>query len=263
MRYADAGDVRIAYDDQGPRVDGGMVFLPGWCNSGRNFFALVAERLAARHRVIKLDWRGHGDSSRTNADFGHDELADDAMAVIGATGVHPVVLVAQAHGGWPAIQLSRRLGDRVAKIVVLSWFVLDPPPPFMAVFEMLQDPQRWRLGLDQLRAGWLAGAPEEVAEWVRRETGSYGYDMWSRAARAVTADYARHGNPLRAAAELDRKPDILHLFSQPRAAGFLAGQQEFSAANPWFSVRRLNGVTHFPALEIPDAAAAEIERFAG
>lgn len=156
MRYADAGDVRIAYDDQGPRVDGGMVFLPGWCNSGRSFFALVAERLAARHRVIRLDWRGHGDSSRTNADFGHDELADDAMAVIEATDVHPVVLVAQAHGGWSAIQLSRRLGDRVAKIVVLSWFVLDPPPPFMAVFEMLQDPQRWRLGLDQLLAGRLA-----------------------------------------------------------------------------------------------------------
>ena len=82
-------------------------------------------------------------------------------------------------------------------------------------------------------------------------------------ARGSTADYARHGNPLRAAAELDRKPDILHLFSQPGAAGFLAGQQEFAAANPWFSVRRLNGVTHFPALEVPDAAAAEIERFAG
>jgi hypothetical protein len=49
----------------------------------------------------------------------------------------------------------------------------------------------------------------------------------------------------------------------PRTAGFLVGQQEFSAANPWFSARRLNGVTHFPALEIPDATAAEIERFLG
>jgi len=47
------------------------------------------------------------------------------------------------------------------------------------------------------------------------------------------------------------------------ADAFLAGQQDFSAANPWFSARRLNGVTHFPALEIPDATAAEIERFLG
>ena len=263
MRYADAGGVRIAYDYEGPRADDALVFLPGWCNSGRSFFALLAERLADRHRVIRLDWRGHGDSGRRGADFGHDELADDAMAVIEASGVRRVVPVAQAHGGWPAIRLRRRLGDRVTKIVVLSWQVLDPPPPFVAVFEMLQDPGRWQQGLDQLLAGWLAGAPEDVAEWVRRERGNYGFDMWSRAARAVIADYARHGSPLHAAAKLDPKPDMLHLFSQPRAAEFLTEQQEFSTVNPWFSARRLDGVTHFPALEIPDATAAQIEQFAG
>ena len=140
MRYADAGGVRIAYDDEGPRADDAVVFLPGWCNSGRSFFALLAERLAARHRVIRLDWRGHGDSSRPGTDFSHDELADDAMAVIEAAGLRSVVLVTQAHGGWPAIRLGRRLGDRVTKIIVLSWMVLDPPPTFMAVFGMLQDP---------------------------------------------------------------------------------------------------------------------------
>jgi hypothetical protein len=141
--------------------------------------------------------------------------------------------------------------------------VLEPPPPFMAVFEMLEDPERWRQGLDHLLGGWLAGAPDDVAGWTRRETGSYGFDMWSRAARAVTADYGQYGSPLRAATELDRQPDLLHLYSQPRTTEFLAGQQDFSAANPWFSARRLDGVTHFPALEIPDATAAEIDRFLG
>ena len=53
------------------------------------------------------------------------------------------------------------------------------------------------------------------------------------------------------------------MFSQPRAAGFLTGQQEFSAANPWFSAKQTDGVTHFPALQIPVATAAEIEPFAG
>ena len=225
MGYADAGGVRIAYDDEGPRADDAVVFLPGWCNSGRSFFAVLAERLAARHRVIRLDWRGHGDSGRPGADFGHDELADDAMAVIEAAGVSPVVLVAQAHGGWPAIRLRRRLGDRVTKIVVLSWLVLDPPPPVMAVFDMLQDPQRWRQGLDQLLAGWLAGASDDVAGWVRGETGSYGFDMWSRAARAVTADYAQRGSPLRAAAELDHMPAMLHLFSSRAPPGSSPGSR--------------------------------------
>jgi hypothetical protein len=55
--------------------------------------------------------------------------------------------------------------------------------------------QQLRQGLDNLLGGWLAGAPEDVAGWTRRETGSYGFDMWSRAARAVTADYGRYGSP--------------------------------------------------------------------
>ena len=96
MSYAGTGGVRIAYDDEGPRADDAVVFLGAWCISGRSFFALLAERLAARHRVIRLDWRGHGDSGRPAADFGHDQLADDAMAVIQATGVRHVVPVSGA-----------------------------------------------------------------------------------------------------------------------------------------------------------------------
>lgn len=57
---------------------------------------------------------------------------------------------------------------------------------------------------------------------------------------------------------------MLHLFSPAAGRRSLTGQQqEFSAANPWFSVKRMDGVTPFPALEIPDATAAEIEPFAG
>ena len=64
------------------------------------------------------------DCGRPGSDFGHDELADDAMAVIQATGVRRVVPVFQAHGGWPALWLRRLLGNRVPRIVLLSWMVL-------------------------------------------------------------------------------------------------------------------------------------------
>jgi hypothetical protein len=36
---------------------------------------------------------------------------------------------------------------------------------------------------------------------------------------------------------------------------------DLSAFSEWFSARRLDGATHFPALEIPDGTAAEIDRF--
>jgi pimeloyl-ACP methyl ester carboxylesterase len=92
MSYADAGGVRIAYDDQGPRADAAVLCLTGWWMN-RGFYAPLAELLSARHRVITLDWRGHGGSSRPPQDFGHEALADDAMAVIEASGVRRVVPV--------------------------------------------------------------------------------------------------------------------------------------------------------------------------
>jgi pimeloyl-ACP methyl ester carboxylesterase len=125
----------------------------GWLDRG--FFAALAERLAARHRVIRLDWRGHGDSSRPPTDFGHEQLADDADAVIEASGVRRVVPVSQAHGGWAAVELRRRLGDRVEAIVASSWLVLDPPLAFVGALEALQDPERGRDAREQLFSMWL------------------------------------------------------------------------------------------------------------
>lgn len=108
MSYTDADGIRIAYDDQGPSSDAAILCLTGWWMS-KGYYGPLAERLAARHRVITLDWRGHGDSGRAPTDFGHEGLADDAMAVIQATGVRRIVPVTQAHGGWAGVELCRRL----------------------------------------------------------------------------------------------------------------------------------------------------------
>lgn len=66
------------------------------------------------------------------------------------------------------------------------------PPPFVAALETLQDKERWREGREQLYSMWLTGAPEGVVEEIRREMGVHDFDMCSRAARVVTAHYARH-----------------------------------------------------------------------
>lgn len=260
MSYAEADGVRIAYDDRGPRSHRALVCMTGWWMD-RGYYRPLVERLTDRHRVITLDWRGHGESDRAPADFGHQQLADDAIAVIEARGVESVVPVTQAHGGWAAVELRRRLRDRVPKIVAASWLVLDPPPPFVAALEGVQDKARWREGREELYRQWFADVPAHVVDEMRREMNVYDYEMCSRAARVILADYARYGNPLRALSELDSKPDFLHLFAQPRAPEYLEAQEAFSVANPWFSMKRLDGVSHFPALELPDETAAEIERF--
>jgi pimeloyl-ACP methyl ester carboxylesterase len=218
--------------------------------------------LAIGHRVLALDWRGHGDSERGEGELGHAELLADALAVLEASDVDSVVPIAQAHGGWIATELRRRLGGRVPAIVASSWLVLDPPPAFRGVLESLQDPSRWEQARDQLLSMWTTGAPAPVADRVRREMGGYGFEVWSRGGRAIAEEYARHQNPLEALAALNPPPRFLHVFSQPAVPEFLAAQHAFAREHPWFCVCRLDAVSHFPSLEVPDAMAREIEAFA-
>ncbi len=261
MKLAEAHGLRIAYDDLGTAdTRPTLLCLPGW-GVNRGFFAPLAERLSARHRVLVLDWRGHGDSASSSGLFGHTELVEDALAVVEASGAQTVIPIGQAHGAWIAVELRRRLGARVPAIVASSWLVLDPPPPFLGALGALQDASRWEQTRDQLLAMWTTGAPADLADRVRREMGAYGFPIWAGAGRAITQEYARHGSPLRAMAALTPPPRFLHLFSQPKAPEFLAAQESFASEHRWFEVKRLEAVSHFPALEVPDVAAAEIERF--
>src|SRR5688572_1747889 len=120
MNHVDTHGVRIAYDDRGAGADGpAFLCLPGWCVN-RGFFDPLAERLAVRHRVLAMDWRGHGDSERSVADFGHAELLDDALAVVDASSAEAIIPIGQAHGAWIALELRRRLGARVPGIIATS-----------------------------------------------------------------------------------------------------------------------------------------------
>ncbi len=259
MQQASSRGVDIAYDDRGPASSRALLCLPGWC-SNRTLFTAFAERLAGHRRVLALDWRGHGDSGAPPGDFGLAELAEDALAVVDASGAEEVVPVAVSHAGWVAVELRQRLGARVPAIVLMDWLILDPPPPFLAALEALQDRDRWGETREQLFTLWLTGAPPHVSEQIRREMGSYGFAMWARAGRVIADAYARHGAPLAALAAL-APPPVLHVYAQPRDPAFLAGQERFARAHPWFSVRRLEAISHFPVLEVPDAAAAVVDAF--
>jgi pimeloyl-ACP methyl ester carboxylesterase len=252
---------RISYDDQG-RGEPALLLMPGWCGS-RSVFDALAARSAARRRTLALDWRGHGRSEVPAGDFGASALLDDARSVIEASGAERVVPVALSHAGWIAIELRRALGSRVARLVLLDW-ILEPPPPFLGALQSLQNPALWQETRERLFSMWIHGVDSpELSRYVRRDMGSYGFDMWSRAGREIHSAYAKAGSPLRALSAVNPPVPVLHLYAQPDDPGYLAMQESFRAANPWFHVRKLQARSHFPLLEAPDEVATAIERFAG
>ena len=105
MNTTRGGDLTISYEDSGVG-EPTLLFLPGWCSS-RAIFGELASRFVPRHRVLALDWRGHGGSSSAEPDFGTPELVADALAVIAASGARQIVPVAMSHA--PPFRIRKHL----------------------------------------------------------------------------------------------------------------------------------------------------------
>jgi pimeloyl-ACP methyl ester carboxylesterase len=264
MPFADSEGISIYYDDRG-EGEPVLLCLPGWCNT-HTIFEPLAERLSADQRLLALDWRGHGNSQASDRDFGFTEMAVDALAVIEASGAHSVIPIAQGQAPWAAVELQRRLGERMPKMVVSSWPVISPSgnplaSRFLNAIRALQYYERWRDGAEQLLTMWLSDAPDSVETQIREQMLRQGYEMWSRGGREILAMYALEGEPLQVLRKFSPPVPVLHVYCQPRAPEFLSIQEEFARDHPWYSVHRLEGVSQFPTLEVPDEIASVIREF--
>jgi pimeloyl-ACP methyl ester carboxylesterase len=273
MPFADSDGTRIYYDDRGTG-EPTILCLPGWCVH-HTIYAPLAERLSADHRVLAVDWRGHGDSQQPDGDFGYPEMVADVIAVIEDSGANTVITIAQAHGGWVAVELRRRLGERVPKMIFISWNPIitakNPLAPQSlreaqalqtpTLWQALQDEARWRVAVKQLVSMWVGSAPTSEATQIWDETGTHGYEMWSRGGREISAMFARETDPLQAFSSFSPPVPVLHVYAQPRTPEFLSAQESVARDHPWYSVRRLEAVSHFPQLEVPDETAGVIREF--
>jgi pimeloyl-ACP methyl ester carboxylesterase len=255
-----AEGIRISYDDLGGG-EPSLLLLPGWASS-RKVFAPIAPELARTHRVLSPDLRGHGHSSAGAGDFGLSELVDDAVALIERSDAHSVIPVALSHAGWIAIELRKRLGDRLPGMVLLDWIILDAPPPFLGALAALQGEGSWRQVRDQLFSMWLAGAGNErLSAFLNEDMGSYEFAMWARAGREIEKAYRKNGSPLHALAALQPSMPVLHIYAQPDDPGYLDAQKSFAAEQEWFDVVKLQARTHFPMFETPADVVQAINAF--
>ena len=164
------------------------------------------------------------------------------------------------------IELHRLLGERMPKLIASSWPVISPSgnplaARFLSAIRALQYYERWRDGAEQLLTMWLSDAPAAVETQIRNQMLLQGYDTWSRAGREILAMYALEGEPLQVLSKFSPQVSVLHVYAQPRAPEFLAAQESFAREHPWYSVHRLEGVSQFPTLEVPDETAGVIGKF--
>jgi pimeloyl-ACP methyl ester carboxylesterase len=99
-------------------ADPAVVLLHGLAGSGREFIP-TANAFAGR-KVIVIDQRGHGHSTRVPANTSRAAFVGDVVRVIEAESAPPIDLVGQSMGAHTAMLVASARPDLVRKLVLLE-----------------------------------------------------------------------------------------------------------------------------------------------
>lgn len=116
---------RIAYDvtgEDGPLV----VCVPGMGDLRSVYRHVVPQLVAAGHRVVTMDLRGHGDSDVGFTEHDAAAAGSDVVALVEAVG-GPAVLVGNSLGAGAAVWTAAERPDLVSATALLGPFVRDLP----------------------------------------------------------------------------------------------------------------------------------------
>lgn len=115
------GDVILHVETAGDQSASPLLLMHGITASGRTWDWFLPT-LAARFRVLTLDFRGHGKSGRAPGDYQMQAYVTDAIAVLEELADGPAIVIGHSLGGMTGAALMQQRPDLV-KAAVLE----DPP----------------------------------------------------------------------------------------------------------------------------------------
>lgn len=114
-QHVEIDGARLWYAEWGPKSPRPPVLLlhGGFGNS--NYFGHLIPALVSRgYRVIALDSRGHGRSTRSDAPMTYHLMADDVLGLLDRLGIARVYLVGWSDGGCTGFDIALNHPDRLA-----------------------------------------------------------------------------------------------------------------------------------------------------
>lgn len=157
---------------------------PSWCDT----------LTMAGYRVIAMDCRGHGESDKphTTPGYGHDEMANDVIAVMDDAGIESAFVMGYSMGGYIAVHLAAQRPERVRKLIVagVGENYLDPPE---SLRDPVLDPKVRRQIVDALTAADPSTIANATARGFRAFADQPGKDRHALAAcmSAATPNLSR------------------------------------------------------------------------
>ncbi|MGH3447517.1 MAG: alpha/beta fold hydrolase [Nocardioidaceae bacterium] len=246
------------------RGEGNPVLLIHGALGQVEIWAEVVEALAATHRVLAYDRRGHGRSP--NATANRRRHAEDAAALVREVVGEPATVVGYSSGGSIALETALLHPELMRALVLIEppWHWLRPPS---AEFVGL---------LAKARYAYLRGRDREAAEmflrWVfKRQSGGTAWDdtppdlkellLGNSGAFDIGARPHRYDqmlNDVSAKAVANCAVPVTFLLGDDSHPIFHRSHQSLTAALPTATTRRIPKATHLLPCEAPESVVVAV-----
>ena len=148
VKFAQVGDIRMAYDTKGQGEP--LLMINGFLSTMSLWDPLMLDELAKEHKLILFDNRGAGLSTDTPQNHTTiQQMADDAAGLVRSLGYSKVNVLAYSMGARIGQQLLIRHPDLVAKAVLSA---ADPG----GRSDTIDPPKNSLLIASQIPFSWLA-----------------------------------------------------------------------------------------------------------
>jgi pimeloyl-ACP methyl ester carboxylesterase len=116
----------LAYIDRGERSGPAVVLIHGYTDSARDWVPMLPY-LSKRYRLILVDIRGHGQSSKPECCYTRIDFAYDIKLLLDALGVQRADIVGHSLGSIIAQTFAEYWPERTAHVVLISSTGGSPP----------------------------------------------------------------------------------------------------------------------------------------
>ncbi len=180
---APVNGIRIWYAEfgKGPPV---LLVHGGLANA--DYWGLQVRALSARYRVIVMDSRGHGRSTRDAAPFGYDLMASDVIGLLDYLKISKVALVGWSDGAIIGLDIAMHHPERLSKLFAFA-ANYDPSGVSDIAHSPVFTAYIARAGREYAR---LSPTPKDYARFVAAITA-----MWNSQPRWIRADFQRISVP--------------------------------------------------------------------
>lgn len=229
-----------------------LIFIHGWCSNIRHWEP-QARAFSRKHRVVRVDLRGHGRSDAPAKGYTIRGFADDVAALARSLRVRSAVVVGHSMGGPVALELAKRHRERVRALVLVDSTLVWSPATVAAsepFIESLEGPD-YPAPLGEFYARLFRDASNRnLAARVAMEA------MRTPQHAAVGAMRGLLAANSPAAAKRVRQPALFVAASQSPARW-----DKLRELLPQVQFARVVGAGHFLQLEAPEQFNAMLRRF--